>query len=227
MLISDEGHVYLSDFGLTRRTEEDAPLTESGHFVGTMDYVAPEQIESSGVSAETDVYALSCVLFEYLTGERPFTGDSAIGLLFAHLQNDPPSTSEANPELPPDIDAVLAKGMAKTASDRYETCGQLIEEAQRALGLSGEVAQPVVAPSPGRRRRFVLGALLLVVGAVVAAILAVVLTGGGDSAGDASGATTDLDAFGTVLQRIDPETNELIATLPVAFSREDDSERPK
>ena len=90
VLISDEGHVYLSDFGLTRRTEDDAPLTESGQFVGTMDYVAPEQIESSGVSAQTDGYALTCVLFEYLTGERPFTGDSTIGLLFAHLQKQPP-----------------------------------------------------------------------------------------------------------------------------------------
>ena len=94
VLISSEGHVYLSDFGLTRRTEEDAPLTESGQFVGTIDYVAPEQIESKGVSAQTDVYALSGVLFECLTGERPFRGDSTLGMLFAHLQNDPPKASE-------------------------------------------------------------------------------------------------------------------------------------
>ena len=182
VLLSDDGHVYLSDFGLTRRTEETAALTESGQFVGTLDYVSPEQIENKDVSAATDVYALACVLFECLTGEVPFRGDSKMGVMFAHLQSEPPSASERNPELRAGIDGVLARGMAKEPGDRYETCGGLAQEARSALGLSGELAAPAVVQ--GRRRRMVwLVGAVVVVAAVVAAIVAgIVVTGGGDAA---------------------------------------------
>ncbi|MFQ5425705.1 MAG: serine/threonine-protein kinase, partial [Gaiellales bacterium] len=221
VLISDAGHVYLSDFGLTRRSEDDAPLTESGQFVGTMDYVAPEQIESKGVSGQTDVYALSCVLFECLTGERPFRGDSTVGLLFAHLQNDPPSASQLDPELPSAIDPVLVRGMAKSPEARYPTCGELISEAQGALGLSGEIAQPVVASRWSRRRLLLVAAVLAAVVAVAAAVPAILLTGSGETS-DVNAPTLELT--GTSLQRIDAETNELAATIGFTRDPEDDSE---
>lgn len=180
VLISTAGHVYLADFGLTRRTEETASLTETGQVVGTLDYVAPEQIENKGVSAATDVYSLACVLFESLAGEVPFQADSTMGMLFAHLQNEPPSASESNPELPPDIDEVLARGMAKKSEGRYPTCGELAEEARSALGLSGEITQPVVELRRSMRRRVLVFVALVLVVAVAAAVAAILLTGEND-----------------------------------------------
>ena len=133
VLLSDEGHVYLSDFGLTRRTEETKALTESGQFVGTLDYVSPEQIENTEVSAQTDVYALACVLFECLTGTVPFKSDSGVGVIYAHLEGEPPLASEVNPDLPEAVDVVLVKGMAKSPEERYATVGELAGEARSAL----------------------------------------------------------------------------------------------
>ena len=169
ILISGEGHVYLSDFWLTRQTQETSALTESGQFVGTLDYVAPEQIENQDVSAQTGVYALSCVLFQCLTGTVPFSATSKVGLMFAHLQNERPSARERNPELAAGIDAVLAKGMAKRRQDRYDTATELAEDARPALGLSGEITLPSSAPTFDRRR-------LLAIGGTSAALIAAAIT---------------------------------------------------
>ncbi len=173
--------MYLSDFGLTRRTEETAALTESGEFVGTLDYVAPEQIENLAVAGAADAYALSCVFFQCLTGEVPFRADTNVGVLWSHLEDEPPSASETNPELPSAIDGVLVRGMAKEPGDRYATCGELAQGARSALDLSGELTAPAVAPRRGRARLLTGVAALAAV--VVAAVLAVVfLTGGGADA---------------------------------------------
>ena len=138
VLLSSAGDVYLSDFGLTRRRNEAGESTETGEVVGTLDYLAPEQIEIREVSPQTDVYALACVLFECLTGSVPFAGDSKFGVMFAHVHGDRPAASEHAPKLPVEIDSVLAKGMALTPEGRYATCGELVAAARLALSMEGD-----------------------------------------------------------------------------------------
>lgn len=108
-----EDHTYLSDFGLIRRTELDTGLTKTGQFMGSIDYCAPEQIRGDTVDARTDIYSLGCVLFECLTGGRPFARETEIATLYGHLEDPPPRVAEKRPDLPSGIDAVIGRSMAK------------------------------------------------------------------------------------------------------------------
>jgi len=129
-------HAYLSDFGLTKRTEETSGLTRTGYFVGTIDFVAPEQISGKGIDGRTDQYALGCVLFECLSGLPPFRRDDDGAVLFAHLSEPPPSLVALRPDLPPEIDQVIATALAKRKEDRYPYCLALARAARAAvLGL--------------------------------------------------------------------------------------------
>jgi len=133
----EDEHVYLTDFGLTRRTTSETALTQTGQFVGTIDYVAPEQIEGKPVDARADVYAAGCMLFHLLTGGVPYQRDSDVAKMFAHL-NDPP------PELPadlgvssPGLDAAIRRSMAKDPSERQPSAGDLARAARAALSGAG------------------------------------------------------------------------------------------
>jgi serine/threonine protein kinase len=128
-------HVYLSDFGLTKRSSSESGITATGQFVGTLDYAAPEQFEGKPLDGRTDIYSLGCVLYEALTGEVPFRRDQDAAMMFAHLMSPPPTATEANPELPDAIDPVVARAMAKRPEDRYPTAGELVGAARSALGL--------------------------------------------------------------------------------------------
>ena len=129
-------HVYLSDFGLTKRSASDSGITGTGQFVGTLDYAAPEQFKGGTPDARTDVYSLGCVLFECLTGRPPFVSENDAGLMYAHLQEPPPSAHRRGThELPGAIDGVLATAMAKAPTDRYPAAGAFADEASRALGV--------------------------------------------------------------------------------------------
>src|SRR5712691_368736 len=126
VLVDARGHCYLADFGLSRRlAERDDP--SRGRTVGTADYVAPEQIRGEEVGPAADVYSLGCVLYECLTGRTPFQRESDFALLYAHLEEPPPSAVERRPELPAAIDPVLARALAKEPAARYETCGEVVE----------------------------------------------------------------------------------------------------
>ena len=122
----DPDHVYLTDFGLTKRSSSLSGQTTSGRFIGTMDYVAPEQIGGKPVDARADVYSLGCVLYHGLTGELPFDRDDEAAVLWAHVVDQPPPVSARRPDLPPGLDAVVAKAMAKAPEDRYGSCRDLI-----------------------------------------------------------------------------------------------------
>lgn len=140
-------HVYLSDFGLTKHTESQSGLTKTGHFMGTIDYVAPEQISGKGVDGRTDQYALGCVLYQCLTGRVPFPREEDTASLFAHLQDPPPKATEARPDLPPDVDGVIERAMSKQKEERYATCTELARAARQALGVRGvaiSAAPPIV-----------------------------------------------------------------------------------
>ncbi len=145
-------HVYLTDFGLTKRTDSHSGLTVTGQFVGTIEYVAPEQIEGKDVDHRTDLYALGCVFFECLTGEPPFRAEQDAALLWAHLSQPPPRPSERRPELPAALDDVLVRSMAKAKDDRYDSAREMVAAARAATTGQPAAAPPtppaVTAPSP-------------------------------------------------------------------------------
>ncbi|MEV7885499.1 serine/threonine-protein kinase [Streptomyces sp. NPDC002817] len=115
-------HAYLTDFGLTKKSLSLTGFTTVGQFVGTLDYVAPEQISGKPVDGRCDVYGFACVVYESLAGRPPFRRDDDMALLWAHQYDDPPPLTESRPDLAPDVDAVLARGLAKSPDARYDTC---------------------------------------------------------------------------------------------------------
>jgi pSer/pThr/pTyr-binding forkhead associated (FHA) protein/tRNA A-37 threonylcarbamoyl transferase component Bud32 len=134
VLLARADHVYLSDFGLAKRSEEPGGLTRQGSIVARAEYVAPEQIVEDRVDALTDVYALGCLLFESVTGEAPFAGSQEGGAMLAHVNSPPPSPLERRPDLPPQLDEVVRRAMAKDPSERYPSAGDLGEAALVATG---------------------------------------------------------------------------------------------
>jgi serine/threonine protein kinase len=137
------GHVYLTDFGLTKRTSElTAGLTGAGHMLGTPDYISPEQIQGKPVGPATDIYALGCVLYECLTGQLPFRRDDDAALLWAHLVETPAPVTGIRPELPEGVSTVVARAMAKDPADRYQSCQDLVRDLELAFGVPAPVASP-------------------------------------------------------------------------------------
>jgi serine/threonine protein kinase len=125
-------HAYLTDFGVSRRITTDDDLTQPGMFVGAADYAAPEQHRGEPVDARTDVYSLGCVLFEMLTGQKPFRRDSSTAVAMAHCLDPPPAPRSLNPRLGEAFDRVLLKALAKQPDDRYQTALELGDAAVAA-----------------------------------------------------------------------------------------------
>ncbi|TML92324.1 MAG: hypothetical protein E6G03_16485, partial [Actinobacteria bacterium] len=163
----DGEHAYVCDFGLARHVSSVSSLTGERGFVGTIDYVPPEQIEGGTIDGRADEYSLGCVLFECLAGERPFDRESELSVVFAHLNEPPPRLSEARPDLPAAFDAVFATALAKSPDDRYSTCGELARAARAAL--QGKTLRPRRI----LRRLLVAGAVALAAtGAAIGAVIA-------------------------------------------------------
>jgi tetratricopeptide (TPR) repeat protein len=146
ILIGDGPHAYLTDFGLTKTADTGSMLTRSGMIMGSFDYIAPEQLEGGEVDARTDVYALGCVIYEALTGDVPYPRDTGAAKLFAHVAMPPPSLLEAKPDALPELDALIAKAMAKDPDERFATAAELAEALQAAVG--GPAPQPHANGSP-------------------------------------------------------------------------------
>jgi serine/threonine protein kinase len=134
ILIGTRDHPFLADFG-SIRAQEMVPLTGVGQFIGTIDYAAPEQIQGEAPGPATDVYALTCVLFECLTGSVPFELPNDAAVLYAHLARPAPLATERRPELPAEVDDVIARGMAKDPSERFPSALETMRCAARALGM--------------------------------------------------------------------------------------------
>jgi serine/threonine-protein kinase len=153
----DPDHVYLADFGITKHALERSGLTATGQFVGTIDYMAPEQIRGKPIDGRTDIYALGCVLYECLTGSVPFRKEADAAVLWAHVEEPPPPPSTLRPDLPPAIDDVIARALAKAPDARYQTCRAMMAAAREALE---PVPEERAASEPGGTRPdTVLGAL--------------------------------------------------------------------
>ncbi|WP_063725806.1 protein kinase domain-containing protein [Cryptosporangium arvum] len=132
-------HIYLTDFGLTKRSADVTGLTTAGQFLGTIAYVAPEQIASQAVDHRADVYSLGCVLYHVLTGAAPFARDDYVAMLWAHISSPPPVLSEVLADVPPAVDAVIQSAMAKEPSARPDSCGALVGQLRDAFGLAAQI----------------------------------------------------------------------------------------
>jgi hypothetical protein len=159
LLSGDPGseHAYITDFGVARNAATESGLTQTGRFVGTLDYVAPEQISGEPVDARVDVYALGCLLFKLLTGEVPFPREGEAARLYAHLNDPPPAPSLYAPEVPTALDDVVIRAMSKSPDDRYPSAGDLGRAAEAALsGTAVSVPERTVATgaaATGERER--------------------------------------------------------------------------
>jgi YVTN family beta-propeller protein len=194
-------HCYLADFGLTKRTGSLSGVTAAGEVVGTLEYVAPEQITGGELDERSDVYSLGCVLYECLAGQPPFAKATDVALLWAHVHEEPQPPSKLRPELPRELDAVCTRALAKEPGRRYRSAGELAAAARSALGLAEGPAQP-------RRAKLLVG--MGAVGALAFAALALALFLTLQS-GDGGLHGISPNAVGV----IDLETNELVAEVPV------------
>jgi predicted ATPase len=139
------GRAFLTDFGIAKQGRSQGE-TQPGTFLGTVDYVAPEQIKGQDVGAAADLYALGCVLYECLTGAAPFARETDVAVVHAHLLDPPPSVSAVRADLPPALDAVVAQALAKADAERYASAGELVAAAREA-GRSAPAADDTVVPS--------------------------------------------------------------------------------
>ena len=139
-------HVYLTDFGLTKHSSSKSGLTQLGQLVGTIDYIAPEQISGGAIDGRADLYALGCVVFEMLAGRAPFVRDTDLATMAAHLHEPPPKLTDVRPDLPPSADEFVAKALAKKPEDRYASGTELVRAARTALlGATTQPTMPAVA----------------------------------------------------------------------------------
>jgi streptogramin lyase len=195
VLLDAQEHVYLADFGLSRRLGEYGVTAGPGLSLGTPAYAAPEQIQGAAVDGRADVYALACVLYECLTGDIPFPRGSELAVLWAHLHEEPRRPSACHSGLPGTIDVFMAKALAKEPERRYRTCGELVDSGREALGIA----------KPARSRWLQASVLVIFAGLLaIAAATYFGVRGGGEVQGRRD-----------TLVRIDPATNKVVDSIPV------------
>jgi len=216
-ILFGDGHAYLCDFGLAKRTSSRG-MTHAGSFLGTVDYCSPEQIRGEPLDGRADVYSFGCVLYHCLSGAPPYARESEIAVLQAHL-NEPP------PLLAPDLDGVFARAMAKERDERYPTAGALASDLRAAVagGAPATVAAPLerptrveptrVVPHRRTRRRWVwiaAGAALVVLAAIGAAIWA---TRDSSSSSDAAELRPLVDRIENVLSQSEDGRQEIASAI--------------
>jgi DNA-binding beta-propeller fold protein YncE len=143
-------HVYLSDFGLSKQSLAPSGLTSTGQFLGTLDYVAPEQIEGRTVDGRADLYALACAAFELLSGAPPFRRDQGLAVVYAQLSEPPPSLSARRADMTPAVDRIFARALAKSPADRFATCRDFAAALRQVFGLRPVDSGPGSAPAGWR-----------------------------------------------------------------------------
>jgi CHASE2 domain-containing sensor protein len=142
LTLDDPEHLYLTDFGVAKQIGAGRGVTTAGQWVGTLDYLAPEQIRGEVVGGSVDIYALAGLLHHCLTGEVPFPRDTDAARLWAQVNAPPPALSRLRPGLPAAINAIVARGMAKDPAERFQTAAELARACSRALGVPMPEARP-------------------------------------------------------------------------------------
>ena len=203
IMISKAGAVKVMDFGIARALADANSVTQTAAVIGTAQYLSPEQARGEKVDARSDVYSLGCVLYEILSGEPPFVGDSPVAVAYQHVREDPVPPSQRNPDISPELDAVVLKSLAKNPDNRYQTAAEMradlvrvhsgeqpdapkvFTDAERSSWLSSpthertEPIDPLPRAQPAysdRERRGSVGRWLMAVAAL--AVLTVVVTVG-------------------------------------------------
>ena len=193
ILLTDRDFAYLIDFGIARAID-DTGLTGTGQAIGSFGYMAPERFESGPTDSRADVYALTCVLYECITGLKVFGAGSAAQLLAAHMSSPPPRPSAVG--LPASLDGVIATGMAKDPAMRFHSPDDLAHAARRALGYGSPTAaptqpwQPSPRPPAARRRMLLAAGAVTLVAAVAVTAFTLVTRESGSDAGTSDTATS-------------------------------------
>lgn len=145
ILFDDDGEAYLSDFGIVKIAEAAESYTRTGNTIGTPQYMSPEQLDGlPDVDGRTDIYALGIILYEMLSGIKPYDHESLPRIMVMHLNQPIPNILEANPNLPPEIDTIIRKAMAKERNERYPKASELATAVQAVAAAQNKVATPVV-----------------------------------------------------------------------------------
>src|SRR3954470_16254128 len=145
VMITPQGTVKVMDFGIARAVSDSAAtMTSTAAVIGTAQYLSPEQARGEGVDARSDVYSLGCLLYELVTGAPPFTGDSPVAVAYQHVREDPRLPSSINPDVPPELDAILLKAMSKNPANRYQSAAEMRNDLLRALAGQRVEATPVM-----------------------------------------------------------------------------------
>lgn len=224
VMITKNGAVKVMDFGIARAMHDgQSAMTQTAAVIGTAQYLSPEQARGESVDARSDVYAAGCVLYELITGEPPFTGDSPVAVAYQHVREDPNPPSSVNPAVAPELDAVVLKALAKGPANRYQSAAEMRSDLVRTLSGQRPAAPMVMSedertqvmnadrrqpqryeeydapddedPKAKRRRRTILAALaaVFVLGAV---LLIMWLSGSFKGGGDETGTVAIPDVKG-------------------------------
>ena len=146
VMVTTTGQVKVMDFGIARDLASGATtMTQTSAVIGTAQYLSPEQARGEAVDARSDVYAAGCVLFELLCGHPPFIGDSPVAVAYQHVREDPRAPSELNPDVTPDIDAVVLKALSKNPANRYQSAAEMRADLLRAASGRPVLATPVMS----------------------------------------------------------------------------------
>jgi serine/threonine-protein kinase len=152
IMVDQDGNAFLMDFGIARMNEGGTGLTQTGFAVGTPGYMAPEQgMGMTTVDHRADLYSLGVMLFQMLTGEMPYGGETPMAVILKHMRDPIPRASELNTALPPEIDDVIARAMAKQPEDRYDTAGDLADDLTRIAGRTSGAVRPLILRQTAQR----------------------------------------------------------------------------
>ena len=211
VLVDEEGSPKVTDFGIARSLDPQEGLTQTGTLLGTSDYIAPEQASGRRVDERSDQYGLGVLLYELLTGEVPYPAETFMAVAMRHLRDPVPSVSERRQDVPPEVDSIVARAMAKNPNDRFPSVEAMAAAIDAALEETGpEAATGIIRPGPARRprprsqRRRNYWPLLLALLVVVAGALALYLLVG--RSGDGGGGGGEVGSVRlTALRDFDPE----------------------
>ncbi len=146
VMLTPTGQVKVMDFGIARAAADTSGATQTAGVIGTAAYLSPEQARGDHVDARSDLYSTGCLLFELVSGVPPFTGDSPVAVAYQHVREEPEPPSAYDGTLPPDVDAVVLKAMAKDPSARYQSAAEMREDLLRARSGQAVAAPPVLEP---------------------------------------------------------------------------------
>jgi eukaryotic-like serine/threonine-protein kinase len=146
IMINAAGQTKVTDFGIARAIGGEQTMTQTGMVIGTASYLSPEQAQGRPVDARSDVYSLGCVLYEMLTGDPPFTGDTPLSIAYKHVREDPRPPSAYNPDVPRELDSITLKALAKNPDNRYSSAAEMRDDLQRYVSGKSIQATPLLGP---------------------------------------------------------------------------------